>query len=67
MILHEPGTAPDFKNDFQSFLDLKAGKYFIIGVKGTNVTTNEQFDGLSVEKRKCKLDEGNKKYSQTEC
>ena len=67
MILHEPGTAPDFKNDFQSFLDLKAGKYFIIGIKGTNVTTNEQFDGLTVEKRKCKLDKDRKKYSQTEC
>ena len=67
MILHEPGTAPDFKNDFQSFLDLRAGKYFIIGVKATNVTTNEQFNGLSEEKRGCQLNEGTEKYSQTAC
>ena len=67
MILHQPGTAPDFKNDFQSFLDLQAGKYYIIGVKATNVTINEQFKEMEFEKRKCQLDSGVEKYSQTTC
>ena len=67
MILHQPGTAPDFKNDFQSFLDLQAGKYYIIGVKATNVTINEQFKNMDFDKRKCQLDSGSEKYSQTTC
>ena len=67
MILHQPGTAPDFKNDFQSFLDLQAGKYYIIGVKATNVTINEQFKNMDFEKRKCQLDLETAKYSQTTC
>ena len=68
IILHEPGSSVDNHYRMDTFLEIKPGRNYVIGMDATILETTETFNDLSDSKRKCLQSDNDKKsYHQTNC